>query len=507
MKAWLAAAALACAIPVVGTCARPVAAAQPAGDGSAPLIDAIRSGNRAAVLELLEKHANVNARAADGSTALQWAVYRGDADLVGRLLEAGADVRAPNRYGATPMSLAAVAASAGIVRQLLRAGADADSPNAYGQTALMVVARTNHVDTALLLLRHGAHVNARETWRQQTALMWAAAECQPEMVAALLAHGADANARSAVNHWKRIATAESREQYHPAGGFTPLLYAARQGCLASAQALVRGGADIDLASPDGISPMLMATLNAHFDLAAWLLQAGANPNAWDKWGRAPLYAAADYDTLPVGGRPDRPSSDATTPLRLMQLLLAAGANPNMQLKLLPPFRDLRQDRAGDRMLTVGTTPLIRAAKAGDTEAVRLLLAHGADPNLPNSLMITPLMAAAGIGSTLLDTRGHYRSEDPCLQTAKLLVAAGASVGPVDLKGQSALYGAAAWGWNDFVRFLVANKAQLDMKDRQGFTPVDAALGRASGPVRFGITPAVHKDTAALLSQLMAAAAS
>jgi len=107
-------------------------------------------------------------------------------------------------------------------------------------------------------------------------------------------------------------------------------------------------------------------------------------------------------------------------LEVAEMLLKAGANPNMQLKLFPPYRSLGQDRGGDSMLTVGTTPLIRAAKAGDTPAVQLLLKYGASPNLPNSLRITPLMAAAGVGSTTIDIRGRFRNEDQCIETAKLL---------------------------------------------------------------------------------------
>jgi len=441
----------------------------------------------------------------DGTTALQWAAHNGDADLVRRLIKAGADVSAFNDYGATPMSEAAERADAQILDMLLKAGADVESPNSMGQTALMTVARTDRLDAAKLLLAHRANVNATEQWRGQTALMWAAAQGQPEMVKLLLVHGADHNERSAMRGWERRVTAEPRPQNRPVGGLTALLLAAREGCAGCAEALVKGRADIDLADPDNISPLLMAILNGRFDVAAYLIKAGADPNKWDTWGRAPLYSAVDYNTTPRGGRPDRPSSDPTTALQVEESLLKAGANPNMQLKLFPPYRSLGQDRGGDSMLTVGTTPLIRAAKAGDAASVRVLLAHGAIPDLPNSLGITPLMAAAGVGSTTIDTRGRFRNEGECIDSAKLLLAAGANINAQRDNGQTSLHGAALWGWNAFVQFLADRGANLQAADRDGIQALDIALGKVGVTGRIGIAaPEPHKETAALLQKLMAA---
>jgi len=104
------------------------------------------------------------------------------------------------------------------------------------------------------------------------------------------------------------------------------------------------------------------------------------------WGRVPLYSAVDYNTTPRGGRPDRPSGDKTTGLEVIEMLLQKGVNPNMQLKLFPPYRSLGQDRVGDSMLTVGTTPLIRAAKAGDTpqDSASSAASAGCSPNISRS---------------------------------------------------------------------------------------------------------------------------
>jgi len=475
-----------------------------ASANAASVVDAARDGARDTVIALIDQRADVNERASDGTTALHWAVHNGDADLVRRLIKAGAKAAATNDYGATPMSEAAERADADIIEQLLKAGADAESPNAEGQTALMTVVRTNHVEAARMLLKHRANVNAVEQWRGQTALMWAAAQSQPEMVALLITYRADVNARSQERQWARRVTAEPRPQNRPVGGLTALLLAAREGCAACAEALVKGKADINLGDPDNISPLLMATLNGRFDTAAYLIKAGANVNKWDTWGRAPLYSAVDYNTVPRGGRPDRPSSDKTTALEVVEMLLNAGANPNMQLKLFPPYRSLGQDRGADTMLTVGTTPLIRAAKAGDMGAVRLLLAHGALVDLPNSLGITPLMAAAGIGSTTIDTRARFRNEQQCIETAKLILAAGANVNAARDNGQTALHGAALWGWNAFVQFLADSGANLQATDRDGMKPLDVALGKVGGTGRVGLSaPEPHRDTAALLQKLAA----
>jgi ankyrin repeat protein len=472
---------------------------------AAPLVDAVKSGDRTAALELIAKRVDVNAPEPDGTTALHWAVQRGDLDLVQQLIRAGANVNAKNDYGSTPMSEAAVLARAPILEALIKAGADVESPNADGQTALMIVARTSQVDAAKLLIARGAKVNAVEKWRGQTALMWAVAQNQPAMVKELIARGADVNARSMVNNWQRQVTAEPRAIYRPAGGLTPLLFAAREGCAECARLLVDAGADINLADPENISPLLMAILNGRFDTASFLIKKGASPNRWDFWGRGPLYAAVDLNTIPRGGRPDRPSTDETTSLQIVEMLLAAGANPNAQLKLAPPFRNVGNDRGLDGMLTTGSTPLLRAAKALDAPAVKALLEHGADLTLANTRGITPIMAAAGLGSVDADTRGFYLSEDTqqrAIDSLTLLIKAGGDINSKDTRGLTPLHEAARWGWNDVVTFLVQNGADLNAKDNRGLTPVDSALGKAGGNSRGGARIDVHEDTAALLRKLM-----
>jgi ankyrin repeat protein len=470
---------------------------------TAPLVIAVRNQDAATVRALLATQpvADVNQRTADGTSALHWAVYHGDAALVTQLLAAGADATARNDYGSTPMSEAAIRGDVSILRALLAAHADVDSANADGQTALMILARTSNVAAAELLIAHGAQVNARERWRNQSALMWATAESQPAMVRLLLKHGAVVDQRSLVNNWARQVTSEPRMQARPSGGFSPLLYAARAGCLECAQLLIKAGADPNLTDPDGVSPLLESILNFHFDLAAFLIRHGVDVDHWDMWGRAPLYAAVDLDALPVGGRADRPSLDQTTSVQLIKMLLVAGANPNLQLKLFPPYRSLRDDRGADSLLSIGATPLLRAAKGGDLAAIKLLLAHGANAELPTATGVTPLLAAAGVGSSALDTRGRYKSQAQAITAAQALLDAGVDINEADRGGQTALHGAASWGWNDMVKTLADRHANLLAKDGRGRTAADVAMGSASTSGRAAAE--AHPETAALLRQLMA----
>jgi ankyrin repeat protein len=474
------------------------------GDPPPPLVAAVRGRDTAKVLELLaaQPRVDVNQRSADGTTALHWAVYNSDVVLLDRLLAAGANPNARNDYNSTPLVEAAVIGNAQIIRKLLKTGADVESANADGQTALMVIARSNNVEAAKVLLGAGANVNARETWRGQTALMWAAAQSQPDMVRLLVSHRAEVNARSSLTNFERQITAEPRMQQRPPGGLTPLLYAARSGCLGCAEALVRGGADINMPDPDGVTPLIMAGLNFSFDVGAFLVKKGAELNVWDTWGRSPLYAVVDMNTLPTGGRADRPSSDATSGTELVKSMLEHGANPNLQIKIVPPLRSLRDDRGPDGVLQAGTTAVARAAKGGDVEVVRLLLAHGANPTLPTVQGVTPMMMAAGTGYSGRDSRGRYQTEEQAVEITKLLLDAGADINQRANDGGTALHGAAGRGRNDLVNLLVSRKADPSIKDGRGRTPVDIANGVGGGA--FGRGPAeAFPETVALLKKLTA----
>lgn len=491
------------------------------------LVDAASDADRPAALGLLADGADAREASEDGTTALHWAAYHDDVALARALLAAGADPNATNEYGSFPLAEAAAIGNAEMLALLLDAGADPESANADGETALMVLSRTNRVEAARRLIEAGADVNRAETWRGQTPLMWAAAQSQPAMIRLLLEHGAEPDVRAYANAWQRQVSAESRRMYRPDGGLTPLLFAAREGCAECVAALVEGGANPDFANPKNVTPLIMALDNAHMDTARVLIEAGANVNKWDWWGRNALWTAVDQHAIPSGGRADRRTPDETLPGEIIGMLLAAGADPDLQLKLPPPYRSIVDDRGCDSMLTTGMTPLLLAAKTFDVEAMQLLLAGGANYDLPNQDGILPMLAAAGLGSSSCDPRGygpgipHYETAD--VQQASIaalaaLIDAGADVnarapvvsGPGSRfggrrTGQTALHGAVTWGWGDVVRFLVDQGARIDIADASGRTAYDAATGGGGRRGR-GDSDAPLSEMAALLLELCGAQA-
>jgi uncharacterized protein len=457
-----------------------------------PLADRIQAGDRRAALALIADGAEVNEAQRDGTTPLHWAAYHVDRELVDALLESGARADVVNRYGASPLAEAVKVASAELVEGLLDAGADANVANEDGQTALMLAARTGEVAVAELLVRHGADVNRRERFRDQSAVMWAAAQGHADLVAFLVSKGADLSIRARAIDWPTQITSEPRVQYRPTGGLTPLLYAARAGCLGCVAAMVEAGADVDRPNPDGMTPMMMALDNGYPAVARYLLEQGANPHTWDWWGRTPLYVAVTMR----GGLDGHPGARPPESLALIEALLEAGVNPNPQLAFKEPSRGGRDNRFRDDLLTTGATPLLRAAQTFDNEVVRVLLAHGALVDLPNASGVTPFMAAAGIGtrtgSSVLGPGPPDNVVELSLETMEILRAAGADVDaritdttsltariarPSTLtgrQGQTTLFFAAEIGRTEVVRYLLDHAAGVDVVDDMGRRPIDIA---------------------------------
>jgi ankyrin repeat protein len=433
---------------------------------------------------------DVNRRSADGSTPLQHAVYNGDVAEARRLLRAGANVSLANNYGATPMSLAAEVGNTDMLKVLLEAGASANSPHADGQTALLAVARTGNVEAAQVLLDHGATVDAREKWGGQTALMWASARRHPEMMQLLISKGADVNAASIDRDYQRHVTAEGRPKSLDSGGLTPLLYAARENCIACVDVLLKSRADIDLPDPDGASPLLVAIMNANWDLAKQLILAGADVNQWDMFGESPLYTAVDQRNRIDGGHASIDPPNTTSGLALVKLLLERGADPNLQLLFKPPnVRGLLHTR--------GATPLIRAAFNGDLETVKLLLERGADATLATADRQTPIHAVlAG------------RAPEPqALELIRVLQKAGTDVNvialvnhPEEIRGGTPLHYAVRKRQKEVIKLLASFGIDMNATDQDGLTALDYTQSRGFMPFMALQTP-VYKDEAALLREL------
>jgi uncharacterized protein len=529
-----------------------------ASDGrNVRLIDAVKDGDKAAVRALLRQPLDVNAAEPDGTTPLVVAAQHDDLDTVQALIRAGANVRAANRYGATALTAACINGNAAMIEALLTAGADANSALPEGETALMTAARTGNVDAVKALASHGANVNAKESWRGQTALMWAAAEDHAAVIRLLKELGADLNVRSnggftALLFAARGGRAEAVKALLasganvndtiqaarrapapgmgvgaggalPAGGYTSYYPGAAARAAAAASAPVGAPAPAPAPAPNaaagaaagndpaaaqaralarvldtgfrggntganGTSALVLAVTNGHFDLAADLLDHGADPNA-DGQGWTALHQIAWTRKPPIQhGLPNAVTTGTMDSLTLAKALLAHGADPNARQNGEP------SDGARNILDRLGSTPFLQAAKLGDTEYMRVLVAGGADPSLNTWEETTPMMAAAGVGIWRVGESAG--SNDEVLAAVKLCYDLGNDVNAVNANGDTALHGAALRGSNDIAKFLVEKGAKLDIRNYTGWTPLTIAEG-----VMYPNTFWRAKDTAALLHQM------
>ena len=459
----------------------------------------------------------------DGSTPLQWAVFEGNIAEVKRLLAAGADPRVANNYGVDAMLLAADESNTELLRLLLKAGANPNSVNPDGETVLHLVARSGNLDAARLLVNAGALVDPRERFGGQTPLMWATARRHPDLVQYLASKGADVNARSAVRDYARVTTAESRAKQLDRGGFTPLMYAARENCRECVPILLKHAADVSLPDPAGMPPLAIALMNGNWDIAKRLIEAGSDVNQWDIYGQGPLNVAIANLTVRNDNPLDRDVPDRTTAREVVKMLVERGANPNQQLYYHAAARTILGADTGR-----GTTPFLTACASGDIAIVKLLLAHGANPRLATSDGQGPIILAttartggtgfpnariAGVAAPRRESikdvaEGHRNGEgrrvNPTVELIRLLAASGADVNLMSkrhflqrTRGGSALHYATRAGNKEAMAALVGLGIDVNAKDEDGLTALDYAMGRGYVPF-LQLPQAPRNDLADLL---------
>ena len=441
-------------------------------DREVTVVSAARANDGATVRALISQGGSVSVSAADGSTALHWAAHWNDLETARALIRADADVNAINRYGVAPITLAARNGSAKMIDTLAEAGADPNTAVGEGETAVMTAARTGRRDAVEALVRHGADVDAKESWREQTALMWAAGEGHVEAVEALLEAGALRDARSKA-------------------GFTPFLFAVRQGSVDVVGTLLDAGVDVNGTLPPrrrrgspgppdgaesernsqkGTSALDLAVANAHFDLASMLLDRGADPNAAGPgWG--PLHTISWVRKPGVGSNDPAPEGSGTMEsLELVRELVEHGADVDFQMT--------RRSRAGSHSLnTVGATPFLAAARTADAELMKLLIELGANPLIATEDGSTPLMVAAGLGTRAPEEDAG--TPEAVAEAVKFAISLGLDLNAVDANGETAMHGAAYKHKAAAVALLAVAGADINIwntKNNLGWTPLRIATG-------------------------------
>ena len=513
--------------------------AQP--DGTTALHWAAYHGDAKLAARLLAAKANPSAVTDTGITPMSLACENGNPDVVRALLKAGADPNQTLSNGETPLMMAARTGRVQILEVLLANGASIDAKEKLrGTTALMWAAANSNPDAVRYLISKGADINARsattppgrnpylappgreriQEFIDGTGLRGAILEQdKPDTTNPLSKEDAAkareeakkrfddevAAAKAAVAKFPKPAPYSKRgpKQF---GGLTPLLFATREGDMASVKILLDAGADVNQTSEYGWTALLVATQNRYYKLGAYLLERGADPNIQNVGGWNPLYIATDNRNIERGEYPTRkPDMDH---LEYIKLLLAAKANPNQRMHSSTETRTVFTNQW---LFEEGATPFLRAAQSGDIVLMKLLLEHGADPSIPTDHKVTPLMVASGIG--WVEGVTYEWSPEQTLEAVKMLLDLGANVNAQDeLDGRTALMGAAHKGRNDVIKLLVDRGADPGLHDIGSRDSIHAlsgitwqAIDYADGLVRVGVQSAIgHPETSTLLRQLMKA---
>ncbi|MES2624708.1 MAG: ankyrin repeat domain-containing protein [Pseudomonadota bacterium] len=511
--------------------AQPVSMPIPQQVQGSPLAEAARKGDQQAVQALLKQGQDVDGWDTGGTPALHWAVHFNNAELVDVLLAAGADEKGTNRYGQAPLHIAVLQHHADMIERLLEAGANAEQADASGESPLLQATRLGDRAMVDVLLANGAQVDARDLHYGQSPLMVAVREEHAELVQRLLAAGADVNAQSLAGELQPVVLPNEvpvgtsqgvginrsglpdRGMRYPITGMkTPLLYATRQGNLALTKLLVEAGADINTPDANGITPLINAIINHsivnvnrtgqsdHLKIAQYLIEAGANVNAQDWYGQTALWTAVDIRNLEFTVTATTNKVDRDGAFALIESLLTAGADPNLRTKEFPPERRFIAGTGFNGWVDMtGQTPFLRASIAGDLRVLRLLLDHGADPNITTSDGTNPLMVAAGVSWAVAET--FDEGADALLETVKLTHSLGNDINAVNSMGIRAIHGAANRGSNDIISYLAENGALLDVADNESRTPITWAKGVLTG----ARAPTEKPETIKLLQELQAKA--